>query len=457
MDRRILITGALAASAAGGLAGAARATAPVKAPLITTDYAPLKRVMVHEPSEHDYVLALGDNALTPEPWALPPEAIAQHREFQRLLAASGAEVLKLADLLQTAVDAAKSKGVFATWLRALYPRLGGNPDAVTADTLLGRDPAVQFQRWPDGSYRHVADGTAGMIFSRDATIQTPRGLVISRFSNPSRVLEPFISRFLADFAPAFAHYPIVFDGMQEGLFVEGGDTQVVDEETLFIGVGNRSDPRVAPLLARRLNMDVVAVHTRKAEVLRGWTGADSLRSMLLHLDTVFTHVGRKQAVALPWFLEKAHSGKDPLTAFVKGFGANTQFKDEEVAAAVDYLADFGKVTRYRAGSGEVDKLPEGTKLVDYVRKQGYDVTFVGGKPPEAPDFAYLIEVILREHRFQAANLVATAPGKVIAYQGADRTHAALRATGVEVSTFNAREIWPWNGGPHCLTLPLERG
>lgn len=455
MDRRMLLSGALALSLAGG--ATARGAAPAKAPLITTDYAPLRRVMVHEPSEHDYVVALDDRNLTPEPWALPPDAIAQHREFQALLTASGAEVLKLEDLLQTAVDAAKSKGVFATWLRALYPRLGGDPDAVTAATLLGRDPKVQFQRWPDGSYRHVADGTAGMIFSRDATIQTPGGLIISRLSNPSRVLEPFISRFLADFAPAFANYPVVFDGMQEGLFVEGGDIQVVDEKTLFIGVGNRSDPRVAPLLAARLNMDVLAVHTRKADALRGWTGADSLRSMLLHLDTVFTHVGRKNGLALPWFLEKEASGKDPLTAFVKGFGANPQFEDGDVEKAVSYLADFGKVTRYEAGSGKVDKLPEGMKLVDYVRKQGYDMTFVGGEPPAKPDFEYLVEVVLKEHRFQAANVVATAPDKVIAYKGADRTHAALRAAGVEVSTFNAREIWPWNGGPHCLTLPLERG
>jgi arginine deiminase len=115
------------------------------------------------------------------------------------------------------------------------------------------------------------------------------------------------------------------------------------------------------------------------------------------------------------------------------------------------------VRLYRAGSGDEDASVHDLKLVDYVRQRGYDVTFVGGAPPDTPDFEYLIEVVLREHALQAANVVATGPGRVIAFEGAARTHAALAAAGVHVSTFDARELWPWNGGPHCLTLPLERG
>ena len=64
---------------------------------------------------------------------------------------------------------------------------------------------------------------------------------------------------------------------------------------------------------------------------------------------------------------------------------------------------------------------------------------------------------MAEHAKQVANVVAVAPGRVAAYEGAPRTHAAPRAAGVKVDTFPARELWTGNGGPHCLTLPLERG
>ncbi len=452
-----------------GLAGAA-ASSLTRAPLVaqsarraagsfvTSDVARLRRVMVHEPSPHEYPLAADDRSPIPDTWwVTAPQMVEQHRELQRLLRVSGAEVLTLEAVLDSAIEVARSRGVFHVWLRALYPRLSGDAPKVNARTLLGLDPAFRYRAAPDRTYRHVTDGSRSLIFSRDATVMTPRGLLIAHLSNLGRAGEPALSRFLADFAPAFANYPVVYDAAQEGLFVEGGDIQVVDERTMFVGVGNRTDPRVAPLLAQRLDMDVVAVSMRKAEVLKGWTPADRLRGLLLHLDTVFTHVGDRLALALPWFLEREFAGKDPLTAFIKGRGTQAQMPDADITAAVTYLAEFGTVRRYRAGSGDEDTSLGNMKLVDYVRQQGYDVVYVGGTPPPAPDLEYVVEVVLREHAVQAANVVATRPKEVIAYAGAPRTHAALAAAGVTVRAFEARELWPWNGGPHCLTLPLERG
>ena len=69
----------------------------------------------------------------------------------------------------------------------------------------------------------------------------------------------------------------------------------------------------------------------------------------------------------------------------------------------------------------------------------------------------IFTTVLPEHEHQAANVVATSPGNVIAYEGATQTHAALRRAGIHVTTFPGRELWPRDGGPHCLTMPLERG
>jgi arginine deiminase len=59
-------------------------------------------------------------------------------------------------------------------------------------------------------------------------------------------------------------------------------------------------------------------------------------------------------------------------------------------------------------------------------------------------------------RNQAANFVAVAPGKVLSYSGNPLTQRAMEASGIQVQTFKATDIVKNNGGPHCLTMPLER-
>lgn len=64
--------------------------------------------------------------------------------------------------------------------------------------------------------------------------------------------------------------------------------------------------------------------------------------------------------------------------------------------------------------------------------------------------------MLRELRGQAANVVAVAPGNVIAYAGNAAAFDALKRAGAEVTLFNGTELRHNNGGPHCMTMPLER-
>jgi len=449
MDRRQFLVAAAAASAVAPAAGAQAAG------FVRSDFAPLKRVVVCEPSRQDYIVTITDESLFPGSERVSQAAVDQHRALQGLLRKSGAEVLELRDLLQSAIENARSKGVWQTWLRTTHPRIASRHASVTADLLLGRDPSVQFEVDDAGAYRHYVDGAAAKMFTRDIGVMTPRGMLLSNFLFPHRRIEAVVARFLFDFSPELARYPIAVDFTEEDLIAEGGDFQVVDENTLFIATGNRTDPRAAPLLARRLNMDVLAVQTRQAEILSRTAAWGPMRRVLLHLDTYFTHVGPKHALALPWFLEAEHAGRDPLTRYFRGLARSGGISEDDAEAAAGFLKDFGEVRLYRAGSGVQDTKVTG-KLVDYVRAKGYRVDFVGGQPPKEPDLQYLFDVVMDEHSRQAANVVATAPLKVIGYGGVERTHDGLRRSGVEVSAFEARELWPGNGGPHCLTLPLER-
>lgn len=426
-----------------------------KAPYVVSDIAPLRRVIVNAPSPTDYHIEIATgNFLN---YIQPPVAAAQqHEQLERLLAASGAEVLSMERLLDEAIEEARRQGQFATWLRAALPRLAPWAGSATGATLLARAGHVQFQTDAEGVYRHIVDHRLGLAFTRDLAVMTPRGWIFGNFISPSRRGEAALMRFAAAFSPSLREYPVLFDALEAGLCLVGGDLQVVDERTLLVGVGHCTDPRVAPLLAQRLDMDVIAVRMRGDDTVRWKPDGSVLAHMFLHLDTCFTRVDDKLAVALPYFLEAAYADRDPLTRFLKGLLVEPTVDAAQAEAAIANLAGIGWVRRYRAGSGEVDDSCQGMKLVDLIRAWGWQVDFVGGAP-DALDLEHFFRVVLAEHDTQASNLVATAPGRVLAYAGAPRTHAALQARGVGVQTFDGRDLWPWWGGPHCLTLPLERG
>jgi arginine deiminase len=427
-------------------------------PFVTADYARLRRVLMHSPTLDDQIVYLTTGEPLDPMWlAMPPDVVAQHEQLVQFVRASGAEVLQVQDLLASAIREAKRQGVWRTWLSGAFPQFGAAADRVTEATLLSRDPRYQFQKDTAGNYHHVQDGLIGMWYTRDFGVMTPSGLIVCNFFSQHRRREVVLFRFMTQFAPELRGYPVVFDAAQEGLYIEGGDVQVLDERTLLLGVGNRTDPRVAPVLAQRLDMDVIAVQMRKTDFLKYANDPNPLRVIFLHLDTCFTLLGPKHAVAFPWLFEARYAKENPLIGFMKGVAASEGVSEEDATKAVSYFQDMGQVRWYVAGSGVEDDSVKGLELVDYVRRRGFEVLNVGGPPPEEVDYRHLVDVVLCEHEREATNVLATAPNQVIGYEGAVLTQKAFAAAGVTVSVFNGRELWRGQGGPHCLTLPLERG
>lgn len=443
-------------------AGAQPAMAPARLPTLGTDIGALKRVLVHSLSPDDINHDRLSSATLPDHDADVAAGARQHAALNALLRTGGADVVDLKDALDAAIAATRPGGLFDAWLRASFPRLAGTPGAVTADMLLGRHPSVRSRLGPDGNFLHLADESNSTIWTRDSAVMTPRGLLICRAASVRRRRENMLLRFVYRHSPLLSGYPIVFDAVEEGINVEGGDMMIVSPHKMLLGVGNRTDPRIAPILARALDMEVVTVQTVKREFLPTDTPGDwgknaELRILLLHLDTYFTHVGQRHGLATPWLLESAHAQDNPFARFIRGARADTRLKEDEAEAGLTMLAEFGKVTSYGRGTGKVDTLGD-MKLVDYLRQQGYRLTFVGGPRPSGDQagFTHFMEVVHPELRRQAANVVQAVPGRVIAYAGNPATKAALEADGIAVDTFEARELWAWHGGPHCLTQPLER-
>lgn len=449
-------------AAAGALAAAPPLRAQPAPPRLASDIGTLKRVLVHSLSPDDINHDRMSSAILPNEDIDMAAGARQHQALIGLLRQSGADVVEVKDALAAAIAATRPSGVFEAWLRASFPRLAADSAAVTPDKLLGRDPSVRFRLGADGAYSHLADDSNSTIWTRDSAVMTPRGLLICRATSLRRRRENMLLRFLYRHSPLLSGYPIIFDAVEQGINVEGGDMMIVSPTKMLLGVGNRTDPRIAPILARALDMEVVTVQTVKREFLPTDTPGDwgrnaELRILLLHLDTYFTHVAPRHGLATPYLLESAHAEDNPLSRFIRGARADTLMKEDEADSALTMLREFGKVTSYARGTGKIDTLGS-MKLVDYLRAGGYRITFVGGPRPsgEQDAFAHFMEVVHPELRRQAANVVQATPGRVIAYAGNPATKAALERDGLAVDTFEARELWAGHGGPHCLTQPLER-
>jgi len=433
------------------------ASAPGSLPWVSSDVATLRRVII-SPPDHDEGLNLIDPSFGLEPWVDREDWLKDHAVMRALLEKSGAEVLTFEGVLDEAIEVARAKGEFRTWLRASLPALSSEEKKVTAAELMGAARERLYPQDEDGNFRYLVDADT-VTWPRDVAVMLPAGLLICNFTSERRVFSAQLMRFVAEYSPSLTRYPVAFDAIEEQVLVEGGDVQVMNGDTLLMGVGYRSEPSAARHLARRLGMNVIAVQLRKADYVKRppKEAPLGLATMFMHLDTCCTHVNDKHVIVLPWFLENEAVGKNPFVRVLKGIARHPHVKEEDAEEALSWLVEMGKVKRYLAGSGEVDPKVTDLKLVDYLRAEGYRISYVGGPPPPDADMDYFFDVVWREHLFQAANVVATSPGHILSYDHCPKTHEALRAAGIDVKVFPGANLRRGYGGPHCLTLPLERG
>lgn len=395
---------------------------------------------------------------------LAPGTVREHRALVELLRKEGVKVLQVRDLLQDAIENARRQGKLAEWIKETYPsqyeRILPEIDKIDADMILQRSDSSFYRKDGDGKLAPLFLPITSMYWARDFAISTPKGIIIGNGKNYGRSLENGIARLMFRYARELRDYPIVFDAAEEGVRLDGGDVIVKDEKTLFMGAGGRTSAEAAPLLARKLGMDVIAVSMPPGDKPNG------MSRLLLHLDSIFNLVDRDKALAIPYFLEKAYTRSNPMRNILAGIAGETDAilaagtggrsggDSSRIRQTLDLMPAVGRLTRYAAGTGEATPLD--MKLVDYVRSLGYKVVFVGGERDGMPEEKYALERAMYELRWQGANVAQLSPGRIIAYEHNVQTNAALRKAGVEVLTFPGEILAFRDGGPHCLILPLVR-
>ena len=92
------------------------------------------------------------------------------------------------------------------------------------------------------------------------------------------------------------------------------------------------------------------------------------------------------------------------------------------------------------------------------------VLFRHGKPPKHVFFSdymkqrgvELLEITKEERYEEIANFITTAPLQAVGWSWAKKACDGIRNRGGKFWAFDGRELINGNGGPHCMTCPVER-
>ncbi|MFI2782755.1 arginine deiminase [Streptomyces sp. ALB3] len=406
---------------------------------VNSEVGVLKQVILHEPGLDFERLTPGNKEdLLFDDVVWVSRAQEEHRAFQQLLRDRGVTVHLLHGLLaETVKDEEAVAFVLGRVLDDRQPHLGATLTEVTGRVLAAMGPedlathligGLNKRELVEalGERRAGAARSLGLdlladddfvlaplpnsLFTRDTSCWVYDGVSVNPMMKAGRKRETVNYEALYTFHPMFAdsgaHRWIDGEAMAPAS-IEGGDVEVIGNGTVLVGLGERTTPAGVEILARSLfragsALRVIAVELPKARAL-------------MHLDTVLTMVDR-----------------DAFTLFAG--------------------LDRRRLRSWTLTPGPRE-VPRATENGDFFAAVGSALGLDRVRVLQTRQDSYGSE---REQWNDGSNLLAVAPGSVVAYEVNEHSNRMLEDNGIEVLPIRGDQLGRGRGGPRCMSCPVER-
>lgn len=256
-------------------------------------------------------------------------------------------------------------------------------------------------------YPFIIDPMPNLYFTRDPFAAVGNGVSIHKMLTTTRNRETIFAKYIFNCNPEYKETKLFYD-RTEKYSLEGGDILILNEETIVVGISQRTNPNAIEKFAKLVLTEdnsfkkILAIDIPKTRAF-------------MHLDTVFTMVDYDKFTIHP-------NIKTDMTVYVLEKDGN----EIKITEAKGHLEDILKNT-LKVDTIELIKCG-GNSIIDSSREQWND----------------------------GSNTLCIAPGEVIVYSRNYVTNQILEERGIKTYIMPSSELSRGRGGPRCMSMPLIR-